>query len=312
METMLDVALEAHQANITALRERLFDAMEPCYDDIWLLRFLLSNGSVDAAEDPALFTIQWRTDRAHRPSRERLFLDCDRLTRERRQLVKMLVVLDFHHFSLVRGHDTRFGRLNGATSKISEKMFPQLLGRTIFLHTPRVFPWMFKFMKLLLSARTVEKMVFCTGGPTSFVTTCPFVRTALAADAVPTFLGGTCTCRPGACVAGVPNSQTAPIDSVDDDGLLRVTLAARAAQVIEYPVWAGMLVRHCGGWQGGGCPRARRRRRRQGHHQGTRAVMQATGTWTIPCDGMLQFQLTNCHVRWRSRSVKFRIDSQSN
>lgn len=179
------------------MRSLLSDVITEEQDDIWLLRYVLSNKTGKDAEEPARFTIKYRKDNAEMISllkrggsvpncktiekyfaagehgltnsgepifyvrlglsnttalmdscsyeeifnymvlnRELTLINCDKLTRKERRLVKAVTILDFQGFSLTKGNDPRFAKLMGASSKVSEKMFPQLLGRNILLNTP--------------------------------------------------------------------------------------------------------------------------------------------------------------------------------
>ncbi|KAG9401143.1 hypothetical protein AC1031_009898 [Aphanomyces cochlioides] len=370
--TELETLLEKHKADIAALKDRLKDVIQPQYDDIWLLRFLLSNGSVQDAVEPCRFTIEWRSARKqlldriragempalhdqvtkfqvagehkftkhgeplfiariglcnpkalmdalpfddlleyYMLTRERIFLHCDKLTRSTGKLVKMVGVLDFQGFSLTRGQDRRFAQLNGATSRLSEKMYPQLLGRSVFLNTPSVFPWIFKLMKPLMSARSVEKMCFCPGGTDASV--CPFVSSYLGLENLPTFLGGSCTCGNGCCIGSVPNSQTVPISAVDADGLTSVTLAARSSQTIDVPVGKGMVVEYH--LEAEGKPLSVTVALVAPSQDETilleKPLLQKSdgavvGKWAIPQDGILQLQVANVHAFLRGRTIKYK------
>ncbi|CAK4086291.1 unnamed protein product [Aphanomyces euteiches] len=59
----LDALLNKHKADIISLKEHLQDVLEPQYDDIWLLRFVLTNGNVQDAIEPCRYTIEWRNAR---------------------------------------------------------------------------------------------------------------------------------------------------------------------------------------------------------------------------------------------------------
>ena len=73
-------------------------------------------------------------------------------------MIKAYSCLDFQGASATRGQDSRFSRIIGESSKLSEKMYPQLLGKSIFLNIPTAFRWVFNLIKPLMSKRAVEKM----------------------------------------------------------------------------------------------------------------------------------------------------------
>ncbi|KDO35403.1 hypothetical protein SPRG_00253 [Saprolegnia parasitica CBS 223.65] len=190
-------------------------------------RALMDNVSYDAVVENMML------------SREATMVYLDAKSRETRTLLKAITILDFNGFSLLRGNDARFSKVLGDTSKLSEKMYPQVLGRTIFVNTPAIFSFCFRLVKPLMSARAVAKMVFCPGGKQ--LSDCPYVAKYLRLSDLPTFLGGQCTCDGGGCIGGIPNSQTTPLTSVDDDGLASMTVAARSVQSLDIAIKKGRV-----------------------------------------------------------------------
>ncbi|RHY98757.1 hypothetical protein DYB37_011474 [Aphanomyces astaci] len=345
----LDALLQEHKVTIDALRQRLGDALTDEYDDIWLLRFVLSNGSADAAEEPCRFTIQWRKDRhamlakiksgqqpplhhevtkfqesvippvasAHKSTslgepvfyvriglcnpqalmdavafddvveyymlyRENLLVQCDQESRKQRTLVKMLSVLDFTGFSIARGHDTRFSQMLGATSKLSEKMYPQLVGRTIFVNAPSIFQWVFRFIKPLLSQRTVAKIVMCPGQSSGqALAACPFANRYLGVEVSP----GSTQSLDYPVGAGMRVSFKLVAEGKIVDVQAFVTANARGTNNITNNVTVL--------WE--------------------RPELQASdgaqqGTWMVPVDGTLTLKIDNRHAMFRGRSIKFKLD----
>jgi hypothetical protein len=62
----LDVLLQQYAREIDALKILLLQdnmPLQPEYDDVWCLRFILSNGSAAASFDKCRATIQWRKER---------------------------------------------------------------------------------------------------------------------------------------------------------------------------------------------------------------------------------------------------------
>ncbi|KAG9401141.1 hypothetical protein AC1031_009897 [Aphanomyces cochlioides] len=364
--TELGALLNKHKADITALKDHLQDVLEPQYDDIWLLRFLLTNGNVQDAIEPCRYTIEWRNarkdllDRVHAGEmpalhdqvtkfqgygeplfivriglsnskalmevlpfddlleyymliRERIFLHCDKLTRATRSFVRMIILLDFQGFSITRGYDRQFAQLNEATGRFSEKMYPQLLGRTVFLNTPSAVPWMIKLLKPRTSDQVAEGKFFCPGGRD--ISACPFVSSYLGLESLPTFLGGSCTCGNGCCIGNVPNSQTIPIDAVDANGLTSVTLAARTSQTIDLPVSKGTVVNYH--LEAEGKPLsvtvALVAPPQDEQFFLERPMLQKSngavvGKWAIPQDGILQLRVANAHAFMSGRSFKYKLN----
>ena len=124
-------------------------------------------------------------------------------------------------------------------------MYPQLLGKSIFLNVPKVFHAIFNAVKPLLSKRTVAKMVFCPGNASASTASkaceCPYIAEMLGEDIVPSFLGGKCNC-PGGCIGSVPNTQTVYLNSINQEGESSMTIAAGTVQVLEIPVDKGLMI----------------------------------------------------------------------
>ena len=57
---------------------------------------------------------------------------CDRETRTHGRIIKSLCIVDLQGFS-AQNLDTRFFRILGEASKLNEKLFPQMLGKTVCL-----------------------------------------------------------------------------------------------------------------------------------------------------------------------------------
>ncbi|EQC42165.1 hypothetical protein SDRG_01005 [Saprolegnia diclina VS20] len=369
----LDALLAGRAKDLGQLRALVGDALTPLHDDVWLLRYLLSNETPAACEAPIRFTIQWRAARADtiaalhagaKPplhaeiekylvagdhkltrlgeplvivriglcnskalmnnvayddvveymmlAREATMVYLDQTSRATRTLVKASTILDFSGFSLLRGHDARFSRVQGECSKLSEQMYPQLLGRTIFVNTPAVFSWVFKLLKPLLSERTVAKMVICPGGKQ--LSDCPYVANYLNLSDLPTFLGGQCMCDGRGCIGGLPNSQTTPLTGVNDDGLASMTLAPRSTQTIERSIASGCVLEYTLGVPG-------KRVLVSVGFIGASTVLpilpaqfldQATGcidgVWSAPSDGVLRLHFDANDAVFRSRDVQYKVD----
>ena len=210
----IQTLLEENESEILKLREMLKLEESSKYDNIWLLRYILSNKTAENSYEPAKFTIKWYQDNSedvqkvlsggqvtgndvlskfqvagnHKftSSGDPVFyvrialcntkglmdtLDvekvlyiftmnrlkdmeyCDRLSREKGFLVKSITVLDFQGFSLLTGNDSRFNKVIGESSKLNENLFPQMLGRSVFINTPKVFSIVFNVVSLLMSKR---------------------------------------------------------------------------------------------------------------------------------------------------------------
>jgi hypothetical protein len=375
-KTELQTLLETHDAEIKKLEAKLKDILLPETDQVWLLRYILSYKSADAAEEACKFSINWLKENAdqitalkagekphladvitryqvvgehkYNSKGEPIFivriglcntkglmdavpyndvvefmtiarmktLDyCDRKTREEGRIIRAITILDFQGFSVARGNDSRFTRVLGETSKLSEKLFPQLLGLSIFVNVPRFMYWAINVVKPLMSKRAVEKMRICPGftsGKT--IADCPYLSQYLTSEDLPTFLGGKCDC-PGGCIGGVPNSQTFAINDIDADGLMSVTVSSRHTQHLDFPLTKGAKVHYqlkvkdrkieilstlkeIGGTE---------------HPIIAKKYLNAedgvlSGDYVAPVDGTLTFIFDNTHSMMRSKNVMYKVE----
>lgn len=376
----LDRLLRDNVEEIGKLKEKLKDVLLPEHDDVWLLRYILSNKTAEESEEACRFTIKWRADHKehldaihngkeipfqkiinqfqvvgeHKKTmtgepvffvriglcnvkglmdavafddvlnymvmnRELTVKYCDELTKKERRLVKAYSCLDFQGASATRGQDSRFTRIIGDSSKLSEKMYPQLLGKSIFLNIPTAFRWVFNLIKPLMSKRAVEKMVFCpansSGKP---ISDCPFVSKILSIENVPTFLGGKCNC-PGGCIGGIPNSQTTPINAVDADGAASITISARTVQSIELPISKGFVIDYLFEVESRKIEISATVRPADEEGDSKNVDLMETryvngedgplkGSWASPMDGLLIVRFDNTHSMLRSKNVKYSLD----
>jgi hypothetical protein len=129
---------------------------------------------------------------------------CDRVTRETGRLVKLIVVNDFKGTPF-RKPPSRWMNAFSESSKVAEKIYPQLVETTVMVNTPSWFKWVFSFIKLFLSKRTLEKFKACKGDiENGDILECPYIRTHIAVESTPSYLGGRCECK-GGCVPGLSN-----------------------------------------------------------------------------------------------------------
>ncbi|KAI8909154.1 CRAL-TRIO domain-containing protein [Gorgonomyces haynaldii] len=300
----LSQLLEDNKEQIATLKAKVSDCLGD-HDDIWLLRFVLSNSGLEEQEEAIRYYVKFFDEHKdaiaevrkngklekwdqitkfqvtgnHKYTSEgepvfyirlglcntKALMDahsyddvvlwmilnrlnnmdyCDRETRKRNKIVKCISVLDFQGFSLTRGNDSRFSKIIGDTSKISEKIFPQLLGKSVFVNVPSYFMFVLNLIKPLMSKKTVEKMTFCPGQLSGKpISACPYLRMYLKLEDVPSFLGGQCNC-PGGCVGGAPNSLKTPIAEIDQDGLISINVSARKSEQIQIPFAQGMTAEY--------------------------------------------------------------------
>lgn len=374
--SQLDKLLADNLDEIKALADCLKDVLTANYDNIWLLRYILSNKTAAEAEEPARFTINWNLE--HRQDIENIrnggkpphfdlisqfqvtgehghtrngepiyyvriglcntkaLMDnvpyeqvltaftmarfkaveyCDAQTRKEGRLVKAINVLDFQGASLSRGNDSRFSKLLGESSKLNEKLFPQLQGSTIMVNVPPFFMFGFNLLKPLMSKRALEKVVFCPGKNSGKpISACPYLSNYLNIDNVPTFLGGNCNC-PGGCIGNVPNSQTLPLSGITTEGLSKQVISARKNERIEFPIIRGTKVSYT-------IQVESKKLEVSAMFSNGNSVLQDNiiekrfvessdvieGKWNAKEDGVLTFEFDNSHSYFNSKTVMYKID----
>ncbi len=199
--------------------------------------------------------------------KEAAFLQCDAVTRERRVLAKCITVVDLSGTSLMsassaasikcaargvrtsasaqqnpdasrgalaRAHTRADQKIIGESGKISEEVYPQLLGKQVLMHPPRFFAAMFSIIRQFMSEKVVEKLGFCPGSGEAHGTSagvCPYASQRFEVASLPTFLGGNCRCTAlGGCICGTPNERTSLLVN---DGERTVTVGARAKHEVH-------------------------------------------------------------------------------
>lgn len=118
-------------------------------------------------------------------NREDSYELCDRLTRESGRLVKLVIIQDMRGFSLNAAlRYSRYTKIQGKLSKLSEFLYPQLVQVVVVAHPPSVLNRLFGMVKGLVSERLLEKIRVCPS------TEEVLLRSGLAREHLPTFLGG--------------------------------------------------------------------------------------------------------------------------
>jgi hypothetical protein len=152
--------------------------------------------------------------------REQAFRMCDTETRARRTIVKMISVMNMDGVALAN-IDRRFFKQLGEGGKMSEFIYPQLLGRSAGVKPPSFFHAIFGVVSVFMTKKMLAKFSLCPGPsadrPT--IASCPYASQRFDAATVPTFVGGACTCTErGGCVCGCPNEQVASNPPLNADG----------------------------------------------------------------------------------------------
>eukprot|EP00747_Dinoflagellata_sp_TGD_P065868 gnl/TRDRNA2_/TRDRNA2_154547_c0_seq2.p1 gnl/TRDRNA2_/TRDRNA2_154547_c0~~gnl/TRDRNA2_/TRDRNA2_154547_c0_seq2.p1 ORF type:complete len:544 (+),score=90.84 gnl/TRDRNA2_/TRDRNA2_154547_c0_seq2:125-1756(+) len=298
----IDLLLKQHGDRIQKLLSSLRSAGEddvgaPPFDEIWALRFLLSNkGEDEVAFKNAKETLAWRREKkdlidAAREGKklerfahiERMvaadyhgcttsgqpiyflragilnlnalmeeidadtivdftmykkevgFVLADEITRRTRVLTKIITVNDLNHISISSLSwiipDKRFQTMLSAVSRSSEVYYPQLLEKAVVINVPYIFYSLWSsVVKRLMSEKARAKVAICPDQTLTEGTSRPIVsddgwELAVDMDAMPTFLGGRCRCKPG-CISGIPNDQYQMIARLTEDGMWEQKVAA--------------------------------------------------------------------------------------
>lgn len=221
-------------------------------DDLFILRFLLSNESMDEVIENIKFTLKWRKENIDKIleivekgpngipyhhvftrfqvtgwagtmsgnpifvvrtglgdpkgtlkaltidecvehlifSNEVGFQKIDKNTRKYGKFCKTIAVIDMDGFSIFKG-DKNFFKALGDSSKLSEKVYPQLNGAGVLINTPATLRIIMRAFKTFQSKRSLEKQKICpvTNSKTKDANECPFLTKYKGVDQVPPFLG---------------------------------------------------------------------------------------------------------------------------
>lgn len=139
----------------------------------------------------------------HVMQKEVAFRMCDEQSRKTGRLVKLVVINDFTAMKMSMP-PKKVMQSFSESSKLAERLYPQLLQTTVCINAPTWFSMVMKVGKMFMSAKTLEKFKLCP--KSGRIDQCPFVKKYLNAEDMPTFLGGPCTCsHQKGCVPGLAN-----------------------------------------------------------------------------------------------------------
>eukprot|EP01091_Cochliopodium_minus_P017817 TRINITY_DN7076_c0_g1_i1.p1 TRINITY_DN7076_c0_g1~~TRINITY_DN7076_c0_g1_i1.p1 ORF type:complete len:307 (-),score=77.15 TRINITY_DN7076_c0_g1_i1:70-990(-) len=140
------------------------------------------------------------------------YLHCDKIAREERRLVKMVVINDMKGFSILNNSKHFFEAL-GISTKISEKIYPQLLEKSVAVNPKTIYKFLISLAGFVVPHKTMEKFSYCKGQTEGGdISKCPFASKYLLKENLPTFLGGSCECKglnqhwgDEGCIDGISN-----------------------------------------------------------------------------------------------------------
>ena len=114
---------------------------------------------------------------------------CDEITRKTRKLTKMIIINDMRDTSIL-SNDKKFLKCLGDSSKISEKLYPQLLDKNIFLNSSKVVKVLMNMASLFMSKKSLSKISVCKGDTLKDdLQKCPYALKNISLQSLPTFLG---------------------------------------------------------------------------------------------------------------------------
>jgi len=203
---------------------------------VFMIRSGLTNGRAMMDTIPRDVLLDWMLLR-----REFCLAELERRPYAAGVLGKVVFVNDLNHVSFWNGMDSRFQRVVGEMSKLSEELYPQMMDRAVLMNPPSFMRVLFAAFKPLLSKKVLDKMAFCPGfrSGKGSAANCPYASKRFVVDNLPTFVGGGCR----ATVGGVSNEQTAVVAERDAEGYELVTVAAGRKYEIALDVggdaWGG-------------------------------------------------------------------------
>ncbi|KAJ3335471.1 hypothetical protein HDU93_005439 [Gonapodya sp. JEL0774] len=222
---------EKHQERIAKLRDAVKDMITPenahQYDDLFILRFCMSNQDLAIAESSLRETIKWRTTHAlllqsiaeggpppHNDivgpycvgvALHKQLLDGSPFQIIRSGLTNAAGLMEvatpeqvaewmlFQREEAFRIMDRRFFKALGISSKASEIYYPQLVGVAVMMNLPSWMSAVMSMGKTFMSQRTLAKLRICPGSSSNqSISNCPVASKIFAEESVPTFLGGIC------------------------------------------------------------------------------------------------------------------------
>mmetsp|Transcript_2050 Transcript_2050/g.5740 ORF Transcript_2050/g.5740 Transcript_2050/m.5740 type:complete len:320 (+) Transcript_2050:54-1013(+) len=118
-------------------------------------------------------------------NREIAYRICDSATRERRRLIKVILVQDLSGLTFGFAYTQyRLGAVQGKLSKLSSYVYPQMLHAVVIVHAPSFMSTIFKMGSKFLSQKVLDKMKVCSD------TEDILAATHLRYSKLPSFLGG--------------------------------------------------------------------------------------------------------------------------
>ncbi|CRG93876.1 sec14-like cytosolic factor or phosphatidylinositol/phosphatidylcholine transfer protein, putative [Plasmodium gallinaceum] len=144
-------------------------------------------------------------------SNEHEFIVCNEQTKKSNVLCRTYRFIDLKGFMLKK-FDRRFLRVFANTSKLSEFLHPQLVGKTYLINAPSYIRITIETLKTFgISKRTLNKLeipkIIAGREPAD----CDWFTLLVHKDDIPTYFGGNCRCENG-CIPGFENDLDDPLN----------------------------------------------------------------------------------------------------
>ncbi|VWU51708.1 sec14-like cytosolic factor or phosphatidylinositol/phosphatidylcholine transfer protein, putative [Hepatocystis sp. ex Piliocolobus tephrosceles] len=144
-------------------------------------------------------------------SNEHEFDICNEQSKKENYLCRTYRLIDLGGFML-RNFDKRFLKVFAHTSKLSEFLHPQLVGKTYLINAPGYIRITIETLKKFgISRRTLNKLETPKRCANKQPADCEWLSLLIDKNGIPSYLGGDCKCENG-CINGFGNDQEFPFD----------------------------------------------------------------------------------------------------
>ncbi|CAG25111.1 hypothetical protein PFAG_01533 [Plasmodium falciparum Santa Lucia] len=149
-------------------------------------------------------------------SNEHEFSVCNEQTKKSKILCRTYRFIDLKGFMLKK-FDRRFLRVFANTSKLSEFLHPQLVGKTYLINAPSYIRVTIETLKTFgISRRTLNKLEIPRSFSHKEPADCDWFNLLVDKNDIPTYLGGKCKCKNG-CIPGFQNDLEDPLNLNEEE-----------------------------------------------------------------------------------------------
>ena len=263
----------------------------------------------------------------HYAYREIAFRECDRLTREKRKIIKQSLLMDLEGVRFAMMMDRRGQKIHQPVSVACANYYPQLQSKFVLIHPPSWISVMMNLMRRIMPKRNMDKIGLCPAQGRGDVRKCPYASKFYDHTKLPGFLGGT---LPDTDLPIQLTGAHVVRSEGDDggDGLSRdITVAARSKEEVrlDAPVGgAGVSVDWSVYVAAYGIKMSAVLEKEDGGIVVLRDADEVEkikndgglvkGSWPLPAPGKIVITLDNSYSMMRSKQVKcsvsFQVDEQ--